>query len=115
MKKIIQRLLLFLFVMVLLFSQAHGSVFAAPASANASMTFDELGSPEIILRGPYDVGNLRFYLPAHWVLQDSVQIQLLLSSFLAGDDEQVVQVIAIYIALFTFVQRQLQQSIRQGK
>jgi hypothetical protein len=85
MKKKFHQVVLSLVLGFLVFSQTGASYINLPARVDTVLTFKDLGSPEIVMRGPYGTGNVRFNVPAHWILQDGAQLQLTISSFVAGD------------------------------
>lgn len=85
MKRIFQTTVL---ISVLFASQlGYGRVLAAPKNQETIFTFSDLGLvTDLVLRGPYDAGSLRFELPATWSLVEGAELEIVVSSYFTGGD-----------------------------
>jgi cellulose synthase operon protein B len=111
MKKLLHNTFYSLLLLVFLLSQTGATFAISPLSEVSQLTFEELGSQEIVMLGPFGTGSVSFSLPAHWVLQEGTQIQLLLSAFFSSDDRKVEDDGYIGAMLDVYFNGELQQSL----
>ncbi len=84
---------------------------AAPAGETAVLTFTDLGfAEEIVLHGPYDLRDIRFDLPATWVLQPGAMLELEITSFFVGNNARIANDYLGAVLNVSF-NNQLQESI----
>ena len=50
-----------------------------------TITFDELGLPDVVMDGPYDSMSVVFSLPSNWQLLDGSEIQLIVSTVVVSE------------------------------
>ncbi len=88
MKKLLNSLLSL--VLLVAFMIQPRPVAAGPANQTAVLTFPDLGiTEEIVLHGPYDLRDIRFDLPATWVLQPGAMLELEITSFFVGNNVKI--------------------------
>ena len=85
MKKTIY--LLLLLTIIVSFTNPVSMVEAAPLSEESTFTFSDLGLVgDMVLNGPFDAGSLRFDIPGTWLLQGGAELELVISSYFAGEN-----------------------------
>src|SRR5688572_210283 len=85
MKKQFHAIILSLVLVFVVYAPAGAAYLDSPAKAESVLTLKDLGSPEIVMHGPYGTGSVRFNVPANWILQDGAYLQLSVDSFISGD------------------------------
>lgn len=116
MKKLFSLLLLVLVFAAL--PLAGQNVQAAAATDQIVLTFKELGTPSILMQGPFSSERLRFSLPANWALQDGAEITLIASAYLAGESapaENLSEYIGAVLQVFFNGQLIANQPLRSGE
>lgn len=60
------------------------------AAAQTTLTFEQVGQLDTVMRGPYSTITLRFGLPANWNFDNGAMLHLILTSNLITDQENLI-------------------------
>jgi hypothetical protein len=94
MKRLIHSLLSGLVLAGLLvgfsFSPSQAKELNQASAAQTTLSFDQIGQADTVMRGPYSTTRLRFGLPANWAFENGVALHLFITSSLITDKDNSV-------------------------